>query len=91
MLASHVLIRYSCPTVRSRDRINHLFIHLNLCIALALGLIVFIAGIENATSHEACITNKVDLCIIHIIIVRLQVCSSTVAVFFHICFLLDVM
>ena len=38
---------------RTRDKINHLFIHLNLCIALALGIVVFIAGIENATNNEA--------------------------------------
>ena len=29
-----------------------MFIHLNLCIALALGLIAFIAGIENATDDR---------------------------------------
>ena len=34
------------------DNKNILFVHLNLCIALALGLAVFVAGIENATSNE---------------------------------------
>ena len=38
--------------IRTNGNKNHLFIHLNLCIALALGLVVFIAGIENATSNE---------------------------------------
>ena len=32
-----------------------MFIHLNLCIALALGLVVFIAGIESATTNEVCV------------------------------------
>ena len=35
-----------------KDDKNHLFIHLNLCIALALGIVVFIGGIENATTTE---------------------------------------
>ena len=40
-------------SIRIRDKnINHLFIHLNLCIALALGLIVFIGGIENAVGNQ---------------------------------------
>ena len=39
-------------SIRTNGNKNHLFIHLNLCIALALGLVVFIAGIENATSNE---------------------------------------
>jgi len=39
--------------VRTKDDThNHVFIHLNLCIALALGLVVFIAGIENATNNK---------------------------------------
>ena len=38
--------------IRTKENKNHLFIHLNLCIALALGLVAFIAGIENATSNE---------------------------------------
>ena len=38
--------------IRTKDNKNHLFIHLNLCIALALGLVVFITGIENATNNE---------------------------------------
>ena len=37
---------------RSKKNINLLFIHLNLCIALALGLAVFIAGIERATGNQ---------------------------------------
>ena len=41
---------------RTRNKVNHLFVHLNLCIALALGVLVFIAGIESATSNEACAT-----------------------------------
>jgi len=40
---------------RKRDKINHPFIHLNLCIALALGLIVFLAGIETATENRVSI------------------------------------
>ena len=40
---------------RVKDNKNHLFIHLNLCIALALGLVVFISGIENATVTEVSI------------------------------------
>ena len=41
---------------RIKNKVNHLFVHLNLCIALALGDLVFIAGIESATSNEACAT-----------------------------------
>ena len=41
---------------RAEDNVNHLFIHLNLCIALAMGLIVFIAGIEQATENEVTTT-----------------------------------
>ena len=37
---------------RTNDKINHIFIHLNLCIALASGLIVFVAGIETATEYR---------------------------------------
>ena len=37
---------------RKKKRVNNLFIHLNLCIALALGLIVFVAGIETATDYR---------------------------------------
>ena len=37
---------------RVKDNKNILFIHLNLCIALALGLVLFIGGIENATITE---------------------------------------
>ena len=38
--------------IRAKDKPNHLFVHLNLCIALAMGLVVFIAGIENATTNK---------------------------------------
>jgi len=37
---------------RSRGKRNLLLIHLNLCISLALGLLVFLAGIETATNNE---------------------------------------
>jgi len=37
---------------RSRGKRNLLLIHLNLCISLALGLLVFLAGIETATNSE---------------------------------------
>ena len=37
---------------RQKKKVNNLFIHLNLCIALTLGLIVFIAGIETATKYR---------------------------------------
>ena len=42
---------------RVKDNKNNLFIHLNLCIALALGLVVFIGGIENATITEVSYEN----------------------------------
>ena len=43
-------------SIRTRDtKVNHLFVHLNLCIALALGLVIFISGIENAVSNEVAI------------------------------------
>ena len=51
---------------RSKDKINHLFIHLNLCIALALGLVVFVAGIENATINEACVVVVAAVLYMHI-------------------------
>ncbi|XP_065911124.1 latrophilin-like protein LAT-2 [Dysidea avara] len=38
---------------RTKDKKNNVFIHLNLCIALALGLIVFVSGIETATEYRA--------------------------------------
>ena len=39
--------------IRTRDKkINYLFVHLNLCVALALGLVVFISGIETAVNNE---------------------------------------
>ena len=41
-----------CIRTTEKKYKNHLYVHLNLCIALALGLLVFIAGIENATSNE---------------------------------------
>ena len=76
--------------IRAKDKPNHLFVHLNLCIALAMGLVVFIAGIENAT------TNKVGVCnnfIAGIFMLNylgcVQVCISTPAIFIYICFLLD--
>lgn len=33
----------------------HNFIHLNLSLALLLGLIVFVAGIETAVVNEVCV------------------------------------
>ncbi|XP_065904876.1 latrophilin-like protein LAT-2 [Dysidea avara] len=38
---------------RTKDKKNNVFVHLNLCIALALGLIVFVSGIETATEYRA--------------------------------------
>ena len=74
---------------------KNLFIHLNLCIALALGLIVFIAGIERATNNEACAAIRTVLQLslecIRMPIGGLQVRSCSVAVYFYICLLLDVM
>ena len=47
--------------IRTRDKkINHLFVHLNLCVALALGLVVFISGIETAVNHEVIIISYID-------------------------------
>ena len=48
-------------TLRTKENKTHLFIHLNLCIALALGLVVFIAGIENATNNEVTIRTCVHV------------------------------
>ena len=70
--------------------------HLNLCIALALGLFVFVVGIESATSNEVSIY-YVAIAVIIMATVKnnyecsgwLQICSSTVAIFVHICILLD--
>ena len=77
---------------RTKEQKNHLFIHLNLCIALALGLVVFIAGIERATDNEASVTAIVIsmLTVPFQYLGCLQGCSCPVAVFLHICFLLDV-
>ena len=36
--------------------IEIIFIHLNLCTALALSLALFIAGIENSTSNEVSVS-----------------------------------
>ena len=39
--------------IRTKDKkVNYLFVHLNLCIALAFGLVVFISGIETAVNNE---------------------------------------
>ena len=46
----HVVVIFHC--IRTKDNRNHLFIHLNLCIALSLGLVVFITAIENASNNE---------------------------------------
>ncbi|XP_065909246.1 uncharacterized protein [Dysidea avara] len=46
------IILLTIVTLRKRDKINHPFIHLNLCIALALGLLVFVAGIDTATEYR---------------------------------------
>ena len=80
---------------RAKKKTSHLFVHLNLCIALALGVLVFIAGIESATNNEACDTIMATFTTNFVYIINkylgwLQICSSTVAVFVHICFLLDV-
>ena len=42
---------------RNDDNIRHLFVHLNLCIALALGLVVFLAGIETARGKRVSSTD----------------------------------
>ena len=41
----------------------HNFIHLNLAIALLMGLLVFVGGIERATEHEVS-TSYLVLCLI---------------------------
>jgi len=48
---------------RKKEKINHPYIHLNLCIALALGLVVFLAGIEPATEYQVSIQLTNDLLI----------------------------
>ena len=54
-ICSYIHILMFC-SIRMRDKdINHLFIHLNLCIALALALVVFISGIENAVGNQVAI------------------------------------
>ena len=42
---------------RNKGKENHIFIHLNLCIALALALVVFLAGIGNATDDRVSYEN----------------------------------
>ena len=59
--------------IRKKEKTNNLFIHLNLCIALALGLVVFIAGIENATENEVCPTTTALCCITNSDVYRLLV------------------
>ena len=74
-----------------KDNKNNLFIHLNLCIALALGIVVFIGGIENATTTEVPMHMFYEnLLIIGYESGKLQGGSGTLTLFFHICFLLDV-
>ena len=77
-----------------KDNKNNLFIHLNLCIALALGIVVFIGGIENATITEVPMHVFYENLLIigyefNLYTGKLQGGSSTFTVFFHICFLLD--
>ena len=45
---------------RTKDKKNNVFIHLNVCIALALGLIVFVSGIETATEYRVGINASVE-------------------------------
>ena len=74
---------------RTKKIINLHFVHLNLCTALALGLVLFIAGIEGASNNKVHVVPQVaNNCVVYI--GCLQVCGSTLAVFVHICFLLDV-
>ena len=85
----HTVVIFHC--IRSKDNKNHLFIHLNLCIALALGLVVFITGIESATKNEVVISKwNIQLTVWVHYVGHLHICSSTLTVFIHICFLLDV-
>jgi len=41
-----------CFSNRKKQKNNVVFIHLNLCIALALALLVFVAGIETAKDSK---------------------------------------
>ena len=45
--------------IRAKSKTKLLFVHLNLCIALALGLVVFIAGIETATNNEVGVCDSI--------------------------------
>ena len=40
----------------------HNFVHLNLCIALALGLLLFLTGIQTATGNIVRLTSKLINC-----------------------------
>lgn len=53
----NVCILYRKPP----NKRNPIIIHLNLCIALALGIIVFVSGIETATDNEACVVIIIQL------------------------------
>ena len=80
---------------RTKERITYLFIHLNLCISLALGLVAFIGGIEGATEHDVCsysyisyhVTSKNDY---YNCLGCLHNCSGVATIFIDICVLLDV-
>ena len=45
--------------IRAKGKTKLLFVHLNLCTALALGLVVFIAGIETATNNEVGVCDSI--------------------------------
>ena len=69
----------------------HNFVHLNLTIALAIALIVFIAGMETARGSNVSIYTGTVLvkCCIHCTGL-LHNCCWSIALLFHICLHLDV-
>ena len=73
---------------------NPILIHLNLCIALALGLIVFVSGIETAVDNEVSLAKIINTRTNHMYYMHclggLQGCSSTLTIFIHVRFRLDV-
>ena len=54
----------SCELLYSRNYLKgtHVFIHFNLCIALLLGNIVFVSGVDTATSNRVCYSHNFTTC-----------------------------
>ena len=71
----------------------HNFIHLNLTIALALALLVFVTGIETATESDVSVKNILKLYCFHAVLHMvgwLCICGIFITLLLYCCVYLDV-